>query len=88
MTRSPQWCATHWAEVRELIEAGTHSGVVATMALMQAWLDKRAADGTLPRGTEITKLNDLLERDAPLCCSLGDAARQKAIDEAAAGVRP
>jgi hypothetical protein len=80
--KSVQWCDAHWEAFRWLVFAGTHSAIAGTMGLVQAWMDKARAEGRLPKPHQMKKLNALLARDAPLCCTLGPEVLQRAIDGA------
>src|ERR1041384_3033902 len=73
---SPQWCSDHWNRV---LADRTINGVMATLLLMQAFLDSAAImleartmygrqEGRIP--TDV--MNTVLDRHAPLCCWLGE----------------
>lgn len=73
----------HWAEVRALVEAGTHNAIVATIDLFQRWIVRATAEGRLRATMSVEQKNAVLHLDAPLCCFMGRGVIDEVLAEAA-----
>lgn len=82
------WCHRHWAPVRDGILAQTHSGLAATLNMMERAMGEIAKCDELPPPEEPERVSSVIQRYSPLCCFLGDAAMREVLEASRGPLHP